>query len=196
MALLKIARMGHPVLATPAKRVSNPTSRTVARLVEDMIETMKDAGGVGLAAPQVHVPRRVVVIRISAARLAGEDGRGDDMDEGDDTVSEEVSTVLVNPTVEPLSAAQEEGWEACLSLPGMAGLVPRFTAIRVGYQTLDGRDVSFEAAGFYARVIQHECDHLDGILYPQRMTDLRRFGFAEEIQRAREAEALAEAADD
>lgn len=170
MAILKIARMGHPVLRRPAEPVADPGAPEIARLVADMIETMADAGGVGLAAPQVHVPLRVIVYHVPAAR---------------DTEGESRPlTVLVNPVLDPLGDDMDVAFEACLSLPGLAGAVPRHR--RVGYRAvgLDGRPIEGEAAGFHARVLQHECDHLDGRLFPMRMADLSSFGFAEELRKS------------
>jgi peptide deformylase len=175
MAILKIARMGHPVLASPAAPVSDPTSPEIRALVEDMIETMIDAPGTGLAAPQVHVPLRVVVFLVRKERCTDIPGDGPvDL------------TVLINPELTPLGEETDLGWEGCLSVPGLTGKVPRFRRLRYAGLGLDGKRFERECAGFHARVVQHECDHLDGILYPQRMDDLGDFGFAEEI-RKREA---------
>ena len=168
MAILKIARMGHPVLARPAAAVADPVDPAVARLIADMVETMEDAGGAGLAAPQVHVPLRVVVFHVPAGRNDGE---------------AVPLTVLVNPVVEVLDAGRETAYEGCLSLPGLTGAVPRFAAIRYHGLGRDGEPVERVARGFHARVVQHECDHLDGILYPARMPDLAAFGFVEEVRR-------------
>ncbi len=172
MALLKIARMGHPVLRAPAAAVDDPTAPWVRRLVDDMIETMEDADGTGLAAPQVHMPYRIVVFRVGPERLT--DLPGD---------SEEDLTVLINPVIEPVGAERALGWEGCLSVPGLRGVVPRHLRIRYRGLAFGGTSIEREAAGFHARVVQHECDHLDGILYPQRMTDHRLLGFVEELQR-------------
>jgi len=172
MALLKIARMGHPVLRARAGTVEDPTAPWVRRLVVDMIETMEDAGGTGIAAPQVHMPYRIVVFRVDAERLT--DLPGD---------TEQDLTVLINPVIEPIGSERAFGWEGCLSVPGMRGVVPRDLRIRYRGLDLAGRPIEREAAGFHARVVQHECDHLDGILYPQRMTDLRLLCFVEELQR-------------
>jgi peptide deformylase len=171
MALLKIARMGHPVLRAPAAAVDDPTAPWVRRLVDDMIETMEDAGGTGLAAPQVHMPHRIVVFRVGGERLTGLPG---------DTEQELMA--LVNPVIEPVGSEGALGWEGCLSVPGLRGVVPRHLHIRYHGQTLDGDAFEREAAGFHARVVQHECDHLDGVLYPQRMTDHRLLVFIEELQ--------------
>ena len=181
MAILKIARMGHPVLLQRAQEVPDPTDPAVRRLVDAMIETMEDADGTGLAAPQVHVPWRVVVYKVERGRAADEDGDGD---EDDDTAATGVpTTALINPVLEPVGEATDIGFEACLSVPGMAGPVRRFTHLRYRYQTLDGDTVEGEARGFHARVLQHECDHLDGVLYPMRIEDMGQFGFVEELQK-------------
>ncbi|HEY9164080.1 MAG TPA: peptide deformylase [Magnetovibrio sp.] len=172
MALLKIARMGHPVLKTPARPVEDPTDPEIARLVEDMIDTMDDAGGTGLAAPQVHVPLRLVVFTVYGDRDAAEGGEGAGVP----------LTVLINPEITPLSDEMEVGWEGCLSIPGMMGQVPRYTHIRYKALDLNGKPFEREARGFHARVVQHECDHLDGMLYPQRIEDMSTFGFNEELR--------------
>jgi peptide deformylase len=172
MALLKIARMGHPVLRAVSAAVEDPTAPWVGRLVEDMIETMEDAGGTGLAAPQVHEPRRIVIFQVAEERVTEMPGdRAQDL------------TVLINPVIEPLEGGRALGWEGCLSVSGLRGVVPRHLHIRYRGFGLDGEIVEREVAGFHARVVQHECDHLDGILYPQRMTDHRLLVFLEELQR-------------
>jgi peptide deformylase len=172
MAILKIARMGHVVLRQAAHPVADPTAPEIQALVRDMIETMEDAPGTGLAAPQVHIPLRVVIFKVSHERAGGGDG-----DEP------QPLTVLINPAIEPLGEERELGWEGCLSIPGMMGAVPRWTRIRYRGLALDGRPIDRVAAGFHARVVQHECDHLDGQLYPMRIEDMRRFGFVEEMRR-------------
>jgi peptide deformylase len=180
MAILKIARMGHPILRVRASDVPDPTAPEVARLVSAMVETMEDADGTGLAAPQVHMPWRIVVYKVEAERAEDEDG-----EDGDGAESSGVPlTVLVNPVVEFLDEETSLGFEACLSVPGMAGPVRRHENVRVTYKTLENEDITFEAHGFHARVLQHECDHLDGILYPARIEDMSQFGFVEELGRA------------
>jgi peptide deformylase len=169
MAILKIARMGHPVLRGVADPIADPGAVEIKRLVADMIETLEDIGGAGLAAPQVHVPRRVVIFRVPAERTTG---RAEDMPQD--------LLALVNPVITPLGDAREIGWEACLSVPGLHGAVPRWARIRYQGVTHDGERIDRIVAGFHARVVQHECDHLDGVLYPQRMTDLRFLVFNEE----------------
>ena len=165
MAILKIARMGHPVLIRPAEPVPDPTAPEIRRLVADMAETMEDAQGIGLAAPQVHVPLRLFVWRGGAGNVIA----------------------LINPEIEAVGDETEEGWEGCLSIPGLRGCVPRAARIRFRGVDIEGRPVDGEAAGLAARVIQHEADHLDGRLYPMRMTDFTRFGFTEDLARAASA---------
>ncbi len=162
MALLKIARMGHPVLLAPAAPVEDPTAPEIRRLVADMAETMADASGLGLAAPQVHVPLRLFVWRTGAGGVSA----------------------LINPTLEFVGEETELGWEGCLSIPGLRGAVRRATRLRFHGFDIDGNPVDGEAAGLVARVMQHEADHLDGLLYPMRMEDFTLFGFNEELARA------------
>jgi peptide deformylase len=172
MAILKIARMGHPVLRQVAPPVSDPTAPRIKALVADMIETLDDIGGAGLAAPQVHVSERVVIFKIPAERTTG---RPLDTPAG--------LVAIVNPVIEPIGADREIGWEGCLSIPGLRGAVPRFSRIRYRGVSPEGTTIDQEVEGFHARVLQHECDHLDGVLYPQRMTDHRLLTFVEEWQR-------------
>jgi peptide deformylase len=190
MVVLDIARMGNPILRRRAAEVADPTAPEIRRLVSDMLETMDYAGGTGLAAPQVHVPLRVVVFFVEAERAAAEAakeaGRAEPhpqdqpepMEDGDVPL-----TVLINPEIELVDASVRVGLESCLSLPGLAGEVPRAAAIRYRGRALDGSLVERTALGFHARVVQHECDHLDGILYPQRMRDLSRLTFTSELER-------------
>jgi peptide deformylase len=172
MAILKIARMGHPVLRTPAAPVADPGAPEIRRLVADMIETLDDIGGAGLAAPQVHVGKRVVIFRVAAERVSGREGD-----------APAPLTILVNPVIEPVGEGREIGWEGCLSVPGLRGAVPRWSRIRYRATTPDGEAIDRVVEGFHARVVQHECDHLDGVLYLQRMTDHRLLSFVEEWQR-------------
>ena len=193
MAILKIARMGHPVLKRVAQPIDDPGAPEVRRLVNDMLDTLEDAGGTGLAAPQVHVPRRLVLFYVSAERAQPENGRENGREDGEDAPDdpEEVPlTVLINPLVEPLGEDMVTAWEACLSLPDLAGQVPRHKAVRYRGLDLDGQEIVREARGFHARVIQHECDHLDGVLYPQRMTDLSTLTFASELKARAQVEVV------
>jgi peptide deformylase len=173
MAILKIARMGHPVLLKMCEPVDDPGSPEIRRLVGDMLETMEDARAVGLAAPQVHIPLRLFVFRIPEARS------GDDKE--DSAIGE---TVLINPQIELLSEERVLSWEGCLSIPGLRAAVPRSPRIRYRGVDCDGRAVQRTVSGFHGFVVQHEYDHLDGILYPMRMQDFTLFGFSEELARA------------
>ena len=175
MAILKIARMGHPVLLQRAALVEDPGAPEIRRLVADMIETMEDAPGAGLAAPQVHVPLRLFVFRVQAGRTEGVE----DVPVG--------NTVVINPTLEPVGEEQVMRWEGCLSIPGLRAAVPRYARVRYSGVDCDGNAVSAEVGGFHAGVVQHEHDHLDGILYPMRMKDFRLFGFHDELAKAAQA---------
>jgi peptide deformylase len=176
MAILKIARMGHPVLAKPAEPVADPSAPGIRRLVGDMIETMIDANGAGLAAPQVHVPLRVVVFQAPDERAEPAET---DAERFDHTAP---LTVLINPQIEVVGQDLEGGWEGCLSVPGLRGLVDRPNHIRYRGYDQDGKLIERTARGFHARVVQHELDHLDGILYPQRMRDLSKLIFESEVR--------------
>jgi peptide deformylase len=176
MAILKIAKMGHPVLAQKAAPVANPADPAIRRLVSDMVETMIDANGAGLAAPQVHVPLRVVVFQAPGER--SDPGLAED-ERYDHTAP---LTVLINPEIQVMGSEREAGWEGCLSVPGLRGLVERPAHIRYRGYDLDGKIVERTARGFHARVVQHECDHLDGILYPSRMGDLQNLIFESEAK--------------
>ena len=191
MAILKIARMGHPVLRRRAQEVADPAAPEIHQLVRDMLETMEDADGAGLAAPQVHVPLRVVIFHVPPER----EDPGDPDGETDVEPAGVPLTVLINPVIEPLDDDMALDWEGCLSVPGLVGAVPRHTRIRYRADTLDGGTIERTAEGFHARVVQHECDHLDGILYPQRMTDLSLLMFREEMRHgAPESEAEGDSA--
>ncbi len=180
MAILKIARMGHPVLRRKAAPVADPASPEIARLVADMLDTLADIGGVGLAAPQVHVPLRLIIFHIPPARAAAERYKDAGLDEEDEGVA---MTVLVNPQIEARGDEVNRAYESCLSLPEMTGEVARFSQIIYRGRDLNGKHIERTADGFHARVVQHECDHLDGILYPQRMTDLSTFGYNDEMRK-------------
>jgi peptide deformylase len=176
MSLLKIARMGHPVLMGRAREVPDPTAPEIRRLVGDMIETMHDANGVGLAAPQIYVPLRLFVFFAPDERAdTGKAGEAAELHMAP-------LTVLINPEIEIVGESQDAMWEGCLSIPGLRGEVHRFCHLRYrGYDT-DGNPIAREAKGFHARVVQHEFDHLEGRLYPTRMRDMKRFLFESEAQ--------------
>src|SRR5258706_7108669 len=168
MAIREVLRMGHPVLKERAKRMERFGTPELRELVRDMKDTMAAKSGAGLAAPQIGMSERVVIFGVENNQRYPD--------------AEEVPfTVLVNPQIVLLTREVEEGWEGCLSVPGMRGIVPRYTSLRYTGFDEEGRPIERVAEGFHARVVQHECDHLDGILYPQRMTDMSRFGFIEEL---------------
>lgn len=171
MAILKIARMGHPVLLKRAEEIPDPTAPEIRRLAADMAETLADAGGAGLAGPQVHASLRIILFQAPPSR-------------GGDTDPRAVAplTVLINPEIEALGTETEEDWEGCLSLPELMGRVPRARHIRYRGLGPDGAVIAREATGFHARVVQHEFDHLEGILYPRRLADPRAFIFESEIR--------------
>ena len=166
MPVLPIARMGAEILKQRAAEVTDFSDPALKGFISDMLETMVEAHGVGLAAPQVFRSQRIVMFFVPAARNGG---------------AEVPLTVMVNPVITPLSDDQEEAFEACLSVPGLTGEVPRYTSIMYRFQDITGAPVERLASGFHARVVQHECDHLIGVLYPMRIRDMRQFGFTEEL---------------
>ena len=169
MAVLRIAKMGNPVLLQKAAPVKDPTAPEIRRLAADMQDTIDDIGASGLAAPQVFVSKRVVVYRMIAARIPPGSG-----------LQPRPWTVMVNPVITPESEAKTPVWERCLSVPGLHGKVPRFMNINITYQDLEGKTHTHDATSSWAALLQHECDHLDGILYPMRMTDLSLLAYNEE----------------
>src|ERR1700744_36358 len=176
MAILKIAKMGHPVLARRAEPVADPAAPEIRRLVADMVETMIDANGAGLAAPQVHVPLRLMVFQAP-------DGRSDPgLSEAERFDHTAPLTVLINPEIEILGPGIEGGWEGCLSVPGLRGWGDRPDHIRYRGIGIEGETIERVARGFHARVVQHECDHLDGRLYTSRIADMSRLIFESEIR--------------
>jgi len=164
----EVLKMGDPRLLELARSVERFDAAELQALLTDMRDTMAHQNGAGLAAPQIGVGLRVVIFGVHA------NPRYPDVEEVPDTV-------LINPVIEPLGAEMEEDWEGCLSVPGMRGWVPRYQRLR--YAGFDEKGQPFERTvqGFHARVVQHECDHLDGILYPRRIRDLTRFGFIEAL---------------
>ncbi len=173
MAILPIARMGQPVLRLRAEEVPDPTAPEIKTLVADMTETMHAVNGAGIAAPQVFVPKRVVIFTVPPARSTG-----DEFDQPQGLMA------IVNPTIEFLTEETEPGWEGCLSVPGLRGIVPRFKKLRYRGVSPSGEQIDRVATGWHARVVQHEFDHLDGVLYPMRMTDLGLLGYVEELEAA------------
>ncbi|MBX9630129.1 MAG: peptide deformylase [Burkholderiales bacterium] len=166
MAVREVIRMGDPRLLHKSQPVERFDTPELHALVRDLEDTMRAMNGAGIAAPQIAVNQRVVIFGgFKSPRYPDAD--------------EVPYTVLVNPVLEPQSEAMEDGWEGCLSVPGMRGVVPRYTRLR--YRGFDqyGKPIDRTVDGFHARVVQHECDHLDGILYPMRIRDLRDFGFAD-----------------
>jgi peptide deformylase len=176
MAILKVARMGHPVLRAKAQPVPPSEIRhpRIQQLIDDMFETMREYSGIGLAAPQVHEGLRLFVAGVRAT-----DGNAIELT--DDTDMPFIT--LVNPAVTPVSSEVISGWEGCLSIPDIRGLVPRADRIHVKAYDRQGRAVEFEAQGLPARVIQHETDHLDGVLFFDRMASFESLTFNDEYRR-------------
>ena len=170
MSILKVARIAHPVLRSPAMPVPKSAFKDplFQKLVDDMRETMYEYEGVGLAGPQVHESLRIAVIEVPS-----DDER---------SRAEVPFMVLVNPVVTPLSDETVEGWEGCLSIPDLRGVVPRFKSLKLEAQDRDGKSYSLEAHDFFARVIQHECDHLDGNVYLDRMKGMRTLTVIKEFE--------------
>ena len=169
MTIRDILKMGDSRLLRVAQPVTAFDTDELHQLVSDMFDTMRAVNGAGLAAPQIGVDLQLVIFGTDAVNPRYPDA------------PLVPRTVLLNPVIKPLGPEEEEGWEGCLSVPGLRGVVPRFTRLRYTGFDQDGRPIDRVAEGFHARVVQHECDHLDGILYPQRMTDMSRFGFNEEL---------------
>jgi peptide deformylase len=169
MAILKIAKMGHPLLLQKAKKVSDPTSPEIKKLVNDMFDTLNDLGGsgVGLAAPQVHVSLQIVIFEAA-------------------NENETSLITLINPKIEVLTKETSIDWEGCLSVPGLRGKVSRPNKIKYTGLDIEGNKIETIAEGFDARVVQHECDHLFGVLYPQRMKDLSSLQFVSEARHWKE----------
>jgi len=171
MSVLEIIRMGHPVLRRVAAPVADPTGPEIRELIAGMKAALAAAPGVGLAAPQVAVASRVILYRVPPERASGTP---------DDTPLD--TSALINPVLEPLEEDELAfGWEGCLSIPGLRGLVPRYRRVRYRGLDADGKPVEGIAGGFHARVLQHEVDHLDGVLYLDRMPDLAFLTFDEEM---------------
>jgi peptide deformylase len=166
MAVREILRMGDPRLLRVAQVVTEFGTPELQALAQDLHDTMVAAQGAGLAAPQIGVDQQVVLFGFQRNARYPE-------------APPVPPTLLINPEITPLSEAEEEGWEGCLSVPGLRGVVPRWSRIRYRGRDLEGAWIEREADGFHARVVQHECDHLFGVLYPMRVRDFRRFGFTD-----------------
>ena len=167
VSILKIAKLGHPVLIKKTNEISNLADINLKKIIFDMSETMLDANGIGLAAPQVHLSHRIFIYR-------------NPDEEKDDKIN---ITVLINPKIEKISDETDDDWEGCLSIPGMSGLVRRYKKVKYSALDLNGNNVSGEVEGLHARVIQHEFDHLNGILYISRLAHKHAFGYSEEIEK-------------
>jgi peptide deformylase len=167
MAVRRVLKMGEPLLRAVAQPVTRFDAE-LAALIADMDETMRALNGAGIAAPQIGVSVRAVIFELSDNPRYPH-------------IAPVPYTVLINPLVTPLDAEQDEGWEGCLSVPGMRGLVPRYRRVRYRGFDLHGGPIDRSVEGFHARVVQHEVDHLDGILFPQRVRDLRDFGFEDAL---------------
>jgi len=165
-----ILRMGDPRLLLRSEEVTDPRDPAIRELVADMFETMRAVDGAGLAAPQIGVPLRVVIFGYRDQVRANPRYPGMEVPP---------ETILINPELTPLGEDLDDGWEGCLSVPGMRGMVPRHRRLRYCGLDLDGNRIEREVSDFHARVVQHECDHLDGVLYPMRIRDFRYFGYTE-----------------
>ena len=170
MSIKTVVKMGNKQLATPSERIVDldKSLPELLTLVQDMKDTMTEKGGVGIAAPQIGCNKRVIIF-------------GFEKNQRYPNEKEVPFTVLINPTITPLSEEMVDGWEGCLSVPGLRGLVSRYHRIEYSGYDLGGGFITRVAEGFHARVVQHECDHLDGILFPERLKDLKFFGFEDEL---------------
>ena len=168
MAIREILKMGHPILLEVAKPVEKFNTPELDSIIEDMIDTMKENDGAGLAAPQIGLGMQLVIF-------------GFDSNERYPEADQVPFTVLINPVITPIGDEEEDGWEGCLSVPGLMGVVPRFKKIRYQGKDQHGNEIDREVDGFHARVVQHECDHLIGKLYPMRIRDFSQFGYLDTL---------------
>jgi len=168
MSILKIARLGHPILCSKAKPVKDIRKPDIKELINDMTETMLDAKGIGLAAPQVHINNQIMIFR------APEDQENEE--------NQIKITALINPSITKTSNETENDWEGCLSIPGMLGLVRRYSKISYEGIDINGNIIKRQAEGIHARIVQHEYDHLMGIVYTHRLADKRAYGYVDEIE--------------
>lgn len=171
MAVREVLRMGEPCLLLKAKPIEKFDAPELQALIQDMQDTMKHMNGAGIAAPQIGVSQRVVIF--------GQKEYDNAINPRYPDADMVPFTVLINPVLTPMGTAMEDGWEGCLSVPGMRGIVPRYQRLHyVGFDQY-GNKIDRLVSGFHARVVQHECDHLDGILYPMRISNLKDFGFSD-----------------
>ena len=168
MSILKIAKIGHPILLKKTKEVKEIGSDNIKKIVYDMSETMLDIKGIGLAAPQVHINKRVLIFQ------------NPDIEKENNKIE---ITALINPTIEKITEKTNDAWEGCLSIPGMLGLVRRYSKIKYSGYDLEGNIISKKAEDSHARIVQHEFDHLNGILYTRRLAHKDAFGFEDEIEK-------------
>ena len=168
MAIREILKMGHPTLLEVAKPVEKFNTSELDSIIEDMIDTMKENDGAGLAAPQIGLGMQLVIF-------------GFDSNERYPEADQVPFTVLINPVITPIGDEEEDGWEGCLSVPGLMGVVPRFKKIRYQGKDQHRNEIDREVDGFHARVVQHECDHLIGKLYPMRIRDFSQFGYLDTL---------------
>ena len=166
MSILKISRLGHPILLKKCKPVTDIISDKTKKIIHDMTETMLDAKGIGLAAPQVHINKQIIIFRIPENEMEGKI---------------EI-TALINPKLTKINDETDDQWEGCLSIPGMLGLVRRFSKIKYEGYDMQGNIIQKEAEGLHARIVQHEYDHLMGTLYINRLSHKNAYGFAEEVE--------------
>lgn len=169
MSIKSVVKLGNKKLATPSLPVIDFATSDLLDLVKDMQDTMKEKGGVGIAAPQIGINLRVIMFGFEKS-LRYPDEKPIPF------------TILINPQLEIISEDKVDSWEGCLSVPGLRGLVPRYQKIRYSGFDLKGNSINGIAEGFHARILQHECDHLDGVLFPQHIKDMRHFGFEDELQ--------------
>ncbi|MBV9575615.1 MAG: peptide deformylase [Gammaproteobacteria bacterium] len=169
MPIKSVSTMGNEKLSTPSLAVINFSNGELKELINDMQDTMKEKGGIGIAAPQISCNLRVIMF-------------GFEKSERYPNEKPVPFTVLINPVIEILSQEMVDGWEGCLSVPGLRGLVPRYNKINYKGYDIEGNPISRMADGFHARIVQHECDHIDGILFPQRIKDMKYFGFEDELK--------------
>ena len=168
MSILKIARLGHPILYKKASLVDNITEPGIKKMIHDMSETMIDYKGIGLAAPQVHISKQIIIFR---------------MIEDQEKESNEIKiTALINPRIIKTSEETDNQWEGCLSIPGMLGLVKRHFSISYEGFDMSGNKIQQNAEGLHARIVQHECDHLNGIVFTHRLVDKKAYGYEDEIE--------------